>query len=224
MKLAAGLIALGLVSALIPAGVVLGFKPWPNGDKDGAPAAITVREDRGPPAVAGPGAPPEPPAEFQRVQAVGPDRAGAALPSATALVPFPVALPAYLPQGLKLWNVRATLFEAAGDKGTIELFYILPPDGTNIVHIIQSTAEGPLDVTPPSEPGVYPIVKQKGALTAQGLEWRYSVLVFPDITVLDADTTTAAGVWISADIGFIGMDEGTALAELQKVLESLGSL
>jgi len=219
MKFAAGLIAMGLVSALVAVGVVL--VTWPAGDDNDTRAAITVREDRGPPAVAAPDAPLEPPAEFQSMQGVGFDRAPAALPSATALMPFPVGVPAYLPQGMTLWGVRATLFEPAGDGGTTELYYTLPPDGTTrpAVHIIQSTAEGPVEVTPPS--GAYPAVKQKGTFTAQGSEWRYKVLVFPDLNILVADTTTPAGVWIEADIRVIGTDEGTALAELQKVLESL---
>lgn len=167
--LAAGLIALGLVSALIPVSAVLGFKPWPAGDNNDTPAAITVREDRGPPAVAAPDALPEPPVEFQTVKAAGFDRAPAALPSATALVPFPVSLPAYLPQGVKLWNVAATLFGPAGDRGSIELYYTLPPDGTPrpAVHIIQSTVEGPSEFTPPE--GAFPRVAENGTFCGAGV-------------------------------------------------------
>lgn len=212
------------VLALICASVVLGFQLWPAEDtNDTGVAVTTVREDRGPPAVAAPGAQPEPPLEFQMVKGAGFDTAPTALPSATALMPFPVALPTYLPQGVQLWNVAATLFGRAGDRGSIELYYTLPPDGTDrpAVHIIQSAVEGPSEITPPPEEGIFPLVAKEGGFTAQGLQWRYKVLAFPKFSILAAETTTAGGVWVEADIRVIGMNEDAALTELRRVLDSL---
>jgi|FLYL01.1.fsa_nt_gi hypothetical protein len=210
-----------VVAALVALAVALAFKPW-AADDDGShlPGAITVREDRGPPAVAAPGAPPELPTEFQILARRGFDEAPAALPDATALVPFPTYLPDYLPQEVKLWHVRAALEPKSG-KALLELYYTLPPDGTTqpAVHLIQSNAEAPPEVTPPPAEGVYPRTLRGGTFTAGGLRWRYGVLEFPDLNMIRAETTTAEGAWVEADIRVVGMDEGTAVAELQRVLE-----
>lgn len=160
------------------------------------------------------------------------ERAPAALDAAVGIMPYAVDLPTYLPGGLRVSHVGAMVAPDEPPNGTLSVAYTLPPDGTRRLSLqISWIYYGPdaaesdsLYDVPDGFEGKLPTPIPGNAFTAGGNEWRAFVLERSRGDTWEAVTLRDDGVRVFVDLRVAdGLDRDETLAELQKVVESMGA-
>lgn len=213
-------VAFGLVGFLVVSSYLVGL--WNLGGEDAPGAAIiTVTQDHeGPALVSLPDDTVAALAETDMVRGRGEDQAADALQPAIDLMPFTVDVPSYMSGDLRL-NMLAA-HENSG-KGFMQVFYGPPPpaDGVYEPGVYQREVSllwepfDAADAVPRQE------FSEEGTFAAGGRDWKFYVVNWPYYDHIEARTVTDEGMEITAWIRVIGMDEDTALVELQKIIASM---